>query len=191
MATSRNCPDVLRRLAEFLLVEPVAQMHDAGRVEGGNLGGKGGQPEIDVARISLAVPKSLQLAQAGAGVGPRQQLVVRAATGRVQEHARQPGVGQREIGQHLADRVRRVQQHPAAGASGDRRDQDDPWRRGNDFLANALAGCGDRLGRSHRGNDRFQLGNQFRAVIDQGKAAQGAEPFRAVRPWNAAEPPPP
>ena len=169
---------VFRDLPEFLRVEPVAQMHDAGRVERRNLGGKGGQPEIGVARISFAAAEGLQFAQAGAGVGPCQQLAVRVAAGRMQEHARQAGVGKREIGQHLADGVGRVEQHAAAGASGNRRHEDDLRGHGDEFLARALTGRGDRFGRNHRGNRRLELADQFRAVIHQRQAAQGPQPFR-------------
>ncbi len=183
--------DILRRLFKFFPVEPIAQMYDAGYVEGGNLGGKGRQPEIGIARISFAAAEGLQLAKAGTGVGPRQQLAVRVVTGPVQEYACQPSVGEGKISQQLADDVSHVEQHAATRASGNRRNQDDLQSRGEDFLPNMLAGGGDRFGRRHRGNRHFESVDHFRAVIDEGEAAQGAQPFRVVRFWNTPEPPPP
>ena len=129
----KELSDVLCCPSQFFLVEPVAQMDHADCVEGGNIGGKVGQPDIGITRISFAAAEGLQFAKAGTGVGPRQQLAVRVAAGRVQE--RRPSAGRRKGKDRpaLADRVSHVEQHPAAGAARNRRKQDDLRSRGEDF----------------------------------------------------------
>ena len=95
----------------------------------------------------------------------QQQALARASSlpcglvpGPMQEHAGQPGIGNGKIGQHLADGVCHVEQHPAAGAAGNRRDENDLRSRCRISCSSALGGRGDRLWRNHRGNRGFEFG---------------------------------